>query len=196
MLPELFFFVCFWGLNVKCFQKPSTENWFLVIFESPYQYCLIPMGNHLRRKLQMATTGDCLGYLVIVETHCQKDKTSKCIYDEELLLLMAAPQLCRPWKLFADYFAQNFTRIFKLHCAKSRSRLRLKMKIQNTILLSHLFVLIRYVNTLVNLVRGVILWHLCAGGTNFPWDQPISFGCGGVQRGNLEYIWHGNILEK
>ena len=43
------------------------------------------------------------------------------MYDEELLLLMAAPQLCRPWKLFADYFAQNFTRIFKLHCAKSRS---------------------------------------------------------------------------
>ena len=118
------------------------------------------------------------------------------MYDEELLLLMAAPQLCRPWKLFADYFAQNFTRIFKLHCAKSRSRLRLKMKIQNTILLSHLFLLISYVNTLANLVRGVILWHLCASGTNFPWDQPISFGCGGVQRGNLEYIWHGNILEK
>ena len=67
----------------------------------------------------MATTGDCLGYLVIVETHCQKDKTTA--YVEELLLLMEAPQLCHPWKLFADYFAQNFTRIFKLHCAKSRS---------------------------------------------------------------------------
>ena len=51
MLPELFFFVCFWGLNVKCFRKPSTENWFLVIFESPYQYCLIPRGNHLRHFL-------------------------------------------------------------------------------------------------------------------------------------------------
>ena len=34
------------------------------------------------------------------------------------------------------------------------------------------------------------------GWKDFPWDnQPISFGSGGVHRGNLEYIWHGNIWQ-
>ena len=45
-----------------------------------------------------------------------------------------------------------------------------------------------------NFGRGVIFCHLCAGGTDFPWEQPISFRCAGVQRGNLEYISHGDIL--
>ena len=190
MLPELFFFCVF--LRPQCQMLSETIHRELIPCHLWVSISVLP-DSHGKSFETQTSNGNNRG-LSRISCHSGKDKTSA--YDEELLLLMAAPQLCRPWKLFADYFAQNFTRVFKLHCAKSRSRLRLKMKIQNTILLSHLFVLIRYVNTLVNLVRGVILWHLCAGGTNFPWDQPISFGCGGVQRGNLEYIWHGNILEK